>query len=171
VHLTQEQADVIRAIVDVNREYFASLGIDLPDEVVVEGVWRGEPSGLKTALKVWNYREKVAGFPSHWDNTACVFLSPEGYCGLQIYSQDMGMHPWYYKPLTCWLHPINFPEAGGITIYNKGNDPTIHPDYPGFNVVTLCGKSFDDGEPAKVVFEDELKFLGEIVGRDFTAEL
>ena len=169
--LNEEEAEFLQSVADQERDYFASKGIELPEKVVIEGVWRGEPSGLKTAVRQWDYKERLPHFPKHWDNTACVFLNKEGWCGLQMYSNDCGKHKWFAKPLTCWLHPINFPDDGGMTVYGKEDDPTMYDDYPGFNTVTGCGKPDACGAPAYEVLRDELDFLGKIVGRDFYGEI
>lgn len=170
-HVNDEEAAFVQAVADQERDYFESLGLELPEEVIIEGVWRGEPSGKKTALKPWDYRERLPWFPAHWDNTACVFLTREGFCGLQLYSNDCDRHKWFAKPFTCWLHPITFPEDGGMTVYGPEDDPTIYDDYPGFNTVTHCGRPDLNGQPAYEVLRDELDFLGQIVGRDFHTEL
>lgn len=170
-HLNDEEAAFVQAVADQERDYFASKGIELPEQVVIEGTWRGKSSGKKTALKPWNYQERLPNFPQHWDNTACVFLTQEGWCGLQLYSEDCGKHKWFAKPLTCWLHPINFPETGGLTVYGKENDPTVYEDYAGFNTVTECGRPDPCGAPAYETLREELEFLGAIVGRDFYSEI
>jgi len=170
-HINEEEAAFIRSVAKQEKEYFKGIGVELPEEVVINGEWRGEASGLKTALKPWNFNETVEDFPTHWENTACVFLTPEGYCGLQVYSKDCGLHPWWAKPMICWLHPVNFPQDGGIAVYDKESDPTIYEDYPGFNIYTRCGGCHADGDPAYQVLEDELSFLGNIVKRDLNAEI
>ncbi len=170
-HLNDEEAAFVQAVADQEREYFATKGIDLPQTVVIDSVWRGEPCGKKTALKNWDYRERLSDFPEHWDNTACVFLNREGLCGLQMYSNDCGKHKWFAKPFTCWLHPIGFPETGGLTVYDSARDPTCFDNYPGFTTVTLCGRPDACGQPAYETLREELEFLGTIVGRDFYNEI
>lgn len=170
-HVNEEQAQVLQRLAQEEGAYFASIGVVLPETVIVEGHWRGQPSGGKTALKPWGFRALVEGFPAHWEETACVFLTPEGYCGLQALAASKGLHPWYFKPFTCWLHPIVIPEDCGIMIYEESNDPTIYPDYPGFNTVTPCGALAPEGLPAHEVLAPEIAFLGAMLGRDLLGEI
>jgi hypothetical protein len=79
-----------------------------------------------------------------------------------------GKHPWFYKPLTCWLHPINVsPER--ITLYDEKTDPYRFPDYDGYLSRTFCGRTMSLGRPAYEVLRPELEFLGRILGRDFAS--
>lgn len=170
-HLNDEQAEVVRELAKSEREFFASMQIELPEEVVVDGYWRGEPSGLKTAVKQWDNREQVPGYPEHWDNTACVFLNPDGYCGLQALSVERGKHPWFYKPFPCWLHPLAVPEEQPICVWGEDNDPSVYEDYAGFNTVTWCGRTDECGSPAYMTLHYEIEFLGHMLGRNLHAEI
>ena len=81
-----------------------------------------------------------------------------------------GKHPWYYKPFTCWLHPIKLSESG-IRLYDETSDPNKLPNYDGFVVRTFCGRTEAGGRPAVEVLKEELEFLGKLIGRDLIAEV
>ena len=148
---------------------FHETGVTLPSAVITEGVWRDESSGLKTATKPNDFRGKVSGFPDHFDDTSCVFRADDGRCTLQTLGAKTGRHPWFYKPLVCWLHPINVsPER--ITIYDENTDPYRYPDYDGFASRTFCGRTAALGRPAYEVLRAELELLGHILGRDLTSQ-
>jgi hypothetical protein len=102
-----------------------------------------------------------------------VFLTAEGLCSLQLLSKHLGRHPWYYKPVKCWLHPITVEgEVDGIlTLHSTNTDPYRFPGYDGFVSVIFCGRACPEAAPASVVLADELTFLSQIVGRDFLAEV
>ncbi|MES2995549.1 MAG: hypothetical protein V4733_01940 [Verrucomicrobiota bacterium] len=47
-----------------------------------------------------------ADFPAHFSKTRCVFLDAEHRCVLQRLAADEGKHPWFWKPISCWMHPL-----------------------------------------------------------------
>jgi hypothetical protein len=139
--------------------------------VIVEGDWPWKKGGLKTAVRPRAFSRIVQGFPFHFRDTACVFLAPDGRCALQVLSAHLGRHPWYYKPVKCWMHPITIQgEADArLVLHSYETDPFRFPGYDGFVSQIFCGKTCPGGEPASVVGE-ELSFLSQIVGRDFLRE-
>lgn len=44
-------------------------------------------------------------------NGKCVFLDKQGYCTLQKFALQEGLHKWHYKPLYCILFPIAIYEG------------------------------------------------------------
>jgi hypothetical protein len=115
----------------------------------------------RTAVKPRAFHALVPDYPAHFPDTACAFLTPDARCALQVIAEAEGRHPWTYKPLACWLHPISIsPER--IALPDEATDP-----YPGgFATQTHCGRSEPCGVPAREILADELAFLGEILGRD-----
>jgi hypothetical protein len=115
--------------------------VTLPSIVITAGVWRDKSSGLKTATRFTDFRSKVGGFPDHFDDTSCVFRADDGRCSLKTLDTKDSKHPWFHKPLICWLHPINvLPER--ITLFDETTDPFRYPDYDGFASRTFlwsCG--------------------------------
>jgi len=173
VHVSRESADVITHLTQTHKEFFAGLGLDLPDRVIVQGEWQWKRGGLKTAVKPRDFSHTVEGYPAHFQDTACVFLTREGRCALQLLSLHVGRHPWYYKPVKCWLHPITVEgdEEGVLVLHSETSDPYRLPGYDGFVSVIFCGRSRPDGTPASTVLSQELTFLSRIVDRDLLAEI
>jgi hypothetical protein len=116
-------------------------------------------------------------FPAHFPRTRCIFLDAEHRCVLQRISMKRGMHPWHWKPVSCWMHPLILRPAGGgrarpqLTLARPENDPVKKPGYPGFSAYTPCGIEQADGPPAHESLRTELELLGEISGRDVCREI
>lgn len=169
VYVEDEAADVLEALAKQEAGFFASLGLDLPARVIVEGSWRrGLVQGKKTAVVPHSFSHTVPGFPAHFPDTACVFHVADGRCGLQVLSEARGRHKWYYKPIGCWLHPLTTSYGGRrrIGLYDERSDPFRFADYPGFVSATFCGRNASTGSPASQVLREELQLLGQILGRD-----
>jgi hypothetical protein len=169
VYVDRNTADALQQIAQARAVDFQECGVTLPSIVITEGVWRDESSGLKTATRFTDFRSKVGGFPDHFDDTSCVFRADDGRCSLQTLGAKDSKHPWFYKPLICWLHPINVsPER--ITLFDETTDPFRYPDYDGFASRTFCGRAAPLGRPTYEVLRPELEFLGRILGRDLTSQ-
>lgn len=185
--VNEETAEVIQKLVAEEAEFFKSLGLDLPEEVIIDfdeyedfpvdkWEWKGLGSIKKTAIKEREFSRLVNDYPQHFKNTSCVFLLDDSRCGLQELSKAKGLHPWYYKPLVCWLFPIyiapgeNQPE---IFLPSPETEPWYLPDedYAGFFTQVLCGKHAECGKLGYILLQEELKFLSEIVGRNFLQEI
>ncbi len=162
-YLSSEEANVIRELAETHREDFAELGIELPEQAVVYGKWRDVASGPKTATRPAPMREWVDDYPQHFPETNCVFLHPEtAYCGLQMLAQKQGKPKWYYKPGTCWMHPLSIVKGEGnkprLTLHSPESDPQRYSDYDGFVCRTHCGRpcSTGDAKPAREVLAEEI---------------
>lgn len=135
--------------------------------------WRESRDGrVKTATV--GADEVAEDFPAHFPRTRCVFLDEEDRCLLQRLAVDRGRHPWWWKPVSCWMHPLLLRSHGGrplLTLARPGSDPAAAPDYPGFGSFTPCGMPCDGGEPAWQALRGELELLGRIGGRDLLSEL
>jgi hypothetical protein len=175
VYLGPEEAEVLRGVVAEARGEIEAMGLKLPSLVVVYGSWRDITSGPKTAVRHVPRHGVVEDYPAHFPETACVFLLEDARCALQSLAMQRSLPPWFYKPLTCWMHPLAFDgiEDGGpvLTLHHEENDPQRFPDYDGFACRTPCGKTCAGGEPAWKVLEDELRYLGEVGGRDLVGEI
>jgi len=175
VYLGPEEATVLREVVAEAREDFAEMGIVLPSRAVVYGTWRETTAGPKTAVRGVPRHGFVAEYPAHFPETACVFLLADFRCALQVLATERGLPPWFYKPLTCWMHPLALDgvEEGSpvLVLHDETNDPQRFPDYDGFVCRTPCGQSCEGGAPAWKVLEEELRFLGDLGGRDLIAEI
>lgn len=172
VYVSGGSAAVIRSVAERHAGFFAGLGLELPERVIVEGQWRGKV-GLKTAVRPRDFPATVEGYPAHFEDTACVFLTQEGRCALQLLSEHEGRHPWYYKPVKCWLHPITLEGDGPsvLMLHSQETDPYRLPGYDGFVSTIFCGRTCPGGAPASRVLAEELLFLSRIVGRDLMAEV
>ncbi len=175
VYVSSEEAEVIR---NLDRTELAAVGADeLPDKWIVYGNWRGLASGPKTATRPAPMRQWVPDYPAHFAETNCIFLLPDARCALQALAMEQGKHPWYYKPFTCWIHPLSFASnADGkplLTLFDEQDDPHQFPDYDGFVSRTHCGRTCAEADavPAHVALRGELEALGEIGGRDLMAEI
>jgi hypothetical protein len=171
-YLDENTAEVIQKLAVEREADFRKMGLELPDQIIVEDRWC--PSSLvtnqKTALKDYPFASIVGGYPAHFRQTACVFLLDDGRCGLQVLSEWDGKHPWYYKPLLCWLHPITLTPAS-ISVHDELTDPFIFPWYDGFDIRTFCGRTCSEGAAAIDVLKDELTFLERILNRNLTREI
>lgn len=172
VYVAPEAAAVIERVARAHAEFFAGLHLTLPDRVIVEGDWPWKMGGLKTAVACRPFSKTVAGFPLHFADTACVFLTADGRCALQLLSVHLGRHPWHFKPVKCWMHPITLEgEARAVLLlHDERTDPYRLPGYDGFVSRIFCGRTCPEGAPASAVLADELTFLSRIVGRDLLTE-
>ena len=111
---------LIHRLVKKYPEHFPQL----PENYIADGEWEGN-TGRKTATRPFDYRNK----PEHFANTRCVFSEADGKCGLQTLAVKAGKHKWAYKPMGCWLFPL---EADGGKLIapprNRRDDPTISAD-------------------------------------------
>jgi hypothetical protein len=171
VYVSRESAGAIERVAREHARFFTGLGLRLPERVIVEGTWSWKAGGLKTAVAPRAFSKLVKGFPSHFNDTACVFLAEDGRCSLQALSIQLGQHPWYYKPVKCWMHPITLDgEPPVLRLHNDRTDPYRFAGYDGFVTQIFCGKTCPGGAPASAVLADELTFLSRIVGRDLLRE-
>jgi hypothetical protein len=172
VYVSPESAAIIARVAKEHAPFFAALHLAIPDRVIVEGDWPWKTGGLKTAVTHRPFSKTVEGFPPHFTDTACVFLTGDGRCALQLLSVQCGRHPWHYKPVKCWLHPITLEGEGPavLLLHSERTDPYRVPGYDGFVSRIFCGRTCPGGKPASVVLADELTFLSRIVGRELLRE-
>ena len=163
VYVNEEEEEVIGSVWRKNREFFSSTGVSCESEPIIETEWNGK-KGRKTLVKSRVLSQIVDNFPTHFNNTACVFLTTEGYCSLQLLGVMQGKHKWYYKPLTCSLHPIF------VSLLNKRvflptdeTDPHNSEGYPGYTSKTRCGKICSEGPLATESLAEELQYLKDIL--------
>jgi hypothetical protein len=166
IYVEPETAAVLQELADTEAPFFRALGVALPAKVIVHGSWKGRVTGLKTAVAPRAFSAAVADFPKHFSDTACVFLAPDGRCGLQVLAEARGRHKWYYKPFGCWLHPITTVYGGRsqLGLEDARSDPFRLTDYAGFVSATFCGREVAQGEAAATVLGEELDFLAQILG-------
>lgn len=172
VYLSEEEFQKLEQLVAQKHSKLHAYGLHL-EEGAFEIVRNG--TRQKTKARQVSVDELADDFPEHFSRTRCVFLDAESRCGLQRLAVDEGKHPWFYKPLTCWIHPLVIQsERGGrhvITLVNQDNDPQKKEGYPGYASCTHCGRAEEDGQRACKVLAQEIEHLGALAGRDFLAEL
>lgn len=160
--LSEDEAAMINEQVATNPQLFP-VAKELPFIARREGT-------LKTSTQPARTNELAYAFPSHFPQTRCVFLDEEHKCTLQLHSMTSGQHPWFYKPLACWMHPILLSSPASnerpcLTVLGPDEDEAR------FASCTPCGRIEESGPPAKITLEAELKALSQIADRDFLAEL
>lgn len=161
VYLNPEVAAVVRTLERRHAAFFAGVGLDTSAPLTVEEPEADGPPSVRTARRPKPFHDLVPDYPFHFPDTACAFLTPDARCGLQLLATHEGRHPWHYKPLACWLHPISLAPAG-IRLHDRASDP-----YPGgFTTATHCGRTAAGGRAAREVLGEELAYLGAMLGRE-----
>jgi hypothetical protein len=174
VYLDTDEAETIRNLTNTKREFFEKLGLNLPEQTVIYGKWREESAGPKTATRAEAMSEKTADYPAHFADTQCVLMLDDRRCSLQVLAESEGLHRWYYKPFTCWLHPLSIggsQSQSEITLHDRESDPHNFPDYDGFVSRTPCGQIRECGQPAWQVLDEEFAMLEQISGRNLRHEI
>ncbi|MEQ8819842.1 MAG: hypothetical protein RLY93_06325 [Sumerlaeia bacterium] len=170
VCLDEDEERYIAAVVRAHPKHFEEVGVT-PENAFEDALFL-DVETRKTATKPCTYKKRV-GFPEHFEKASCVFRHKDGRCSLQGLAMEHGEHPWAYKPMSCWLHPISL-ERDGRTIIWLPRIETDHlreEGYPGYAPYTHCGRECAGGVPAYKALKDELKTLGAIVGRDVYGEI
>jgi hypothetical protein len=171
VCLDEDEERYVGAILDAHPLHFKEL--KLTRENAFEDACFLGVDTRKTTTRKHKYPPHV-GFPKHFAKTSCAFRFDDGRCSLQALAMEHGEHPWAYKPLSCWLHPISLERDDKTIVWlpTVGNDPLVEDGYPGYAPHTHCGRACTDGgRPAYEVLREELETLGSIVGRDYIAEI
>jgi hypothetical protein len=168
VYLDTEEREVIGSVIEGNREPLASYGWNEPTIFERQsGRWKS------VTLPDPGHAPE---FPSHFPQTRCVFLDRGHRCVLQRLAMDQGKHPWFWKPISCWMHPLileskKSKERPILTLATPENDPASGENYPGFSSYTPCGTVCPKATAARLSLSAELALLGEIGRRDILAEL
>jgi hypothetical protein len=169
VYLSDEEAVVVAGQVDEKSDLLANYGWH-------RSSWMETRDGrTKTRTIEAGEGGLATDFPAHFPRTRCVFLDEEHRCVLQRLAVDEGRHPWWWKPVSCWLHPLLLRHAADgrplLTLARPEGDPAAREGYPGFGSHTPCGMERADGIPAWQALRGELELLGRIGGRDLVTEL
>lgn len=152
--LAEEEALIHKAVAE-NPSHFSHL----PKKYIADAVW-GEHQGRKTATRVYKYKSK----PAHFANTRCSFTEKDGKCSLQTLAVAEGKHKWHYKPMGCWLFPLESDEKGLVAPpRTRREDPNnLGKDYPGFASVTPCGTHSAKGKVWWIALKEEVKHYREV---------
>ncbi len=167
VYVDEDTGRVLKTLAVERAADFREMGLELPGEILEKDRWR--PSSLvsdyRTAVKPFPFAAIVDRYPAHFRQTACIFLIEDGRCGLQVLAEEDGLHPWFYKPIPCWLHPIAISESG-VTVHDEVTDPFRFPWYDGYVARTFCGRTCPEGVAAADLLQDELTLLRRILSGD-----
>ena len=169
VFLETEEREVIANVIVTRSDRLAAYGWEAPEifQQMEDGRWKSVTLPEDSPAR---------SFPAHFPKTRCVFLDSGHRCVLQRLAMDEGRHPWFWKPVSCWMHPLLLKPGrhGGrpeLTLATPENDPAVQPGYPGFSAFTPCGMSCKNGPPARQTLAAELELLGNLAGRNVSGEL
>lgn len=154
VYLLPAEEEFLRELV----ERVPALRAGLPEDFIVDGYWNGEPMGRKTATRPHEYRS--ADYPAHFARTRCVFADAQGLCELEKLARSNDMHPWSFKPTTCWMFPLQ-DDAGepAEPVRDAADDPYATPEYPGYASCVSCGRHDPQGRPWRETLQQEIEYL------------
>jgi len=175
VCLSPEEMAALQALLTRHEAQFHAYGLALSAATAFEE--RPHGGGWKTATRAASPAELAADFPAHFPRTRCVFLDNEHRCAWQRLAVDEGQPSWFFKPITCWMHPVSLQSGTHadprptLTLHVAAHDPQRTEKYPGFASCTQCGRADAAGNPAVAVLHAELQQLAAIADRDFVAEL
>jgi hypothetical protein len=169
----QEEADTIRELFTKHTEFFKSQGIptELPPLVTEKDEETGEET-LSTGIRDCTYPEGM--LPAHWPATSCIFKRNDGACTLQVLSVEQGKPSWWFKPLACWMFPLELEHDGKphIHVAHHSTDEYIDEEYAGFTGYTKCGAECpSDGKPAYEVLKYEIAQMSKMLDRDLMSEI
>jgi hypothetical protein len=132
----------------------------LPEEFIVDGYWGGAFFGRKTATRGHDYRSP--DYPAHFSRTRCVFADARGYCELEKLARSNDMHPWSFKPTTCWMFPLQDDDDEPAAPVSGPNDDPYHTEeYPGYATCVPCGRHDARGRPWREALREEIEYLAE----------
>ncbi len=169
VTLHGDELNVIRQLLEQERSFFQQQQINFDQDFIEpDQFWGGE---IKIASRPYHYSSGVQ--PAHFNATRCWFSHLEtATCSLQNLAIRDGLHPWRYKPLECWIHPIclGTPQQLRIAIPNEMTDLFIRRG-AGYTHYTPCGRACDDGTVGYKLFAAELALLSQVLDRDLLSEI
>ncbi|MGQ8363979.1 DUF3109 family protein [Glaciecola sp. 1036] len=157
VYVTDAEVKSITAYVEKFPQYFEHL----PQEFIVKGDWEGF-SGDKTAVREHQY--KSPDFPSHFNQTRCVFALTDGACSLHKLALDEDLMVSDVKPKSCSLFPIRKKgnKAKKPLSLGERDETALGIQYPGFASYVPCSQNRKDGRHWQLTLQDEIIFLAKL---------
>jgi hypothetical protein len=154
VYLQDDEEVTIVQFVEQNKELFTHL----PEDYIVNGNWKDLVSGRKTAVRSHKYFND--NFPSHFEQTRCVFALNTGECSLQRVATDLNLHPWKVKPKTCWSFPnlSENPVPLAPPTIDESDPYAVDASYPGYVKFVSCGQARLEGDPWFKVCKQEILY-------------
>jgi hypothetical protein len=171
----EEEHQTIRRVVAENPDFFREQKLDLNDKNLFDEEVDEETGEieLSTNTRAFKYNKPEVR-PAHFPETSCSFRRQDGACTLQLLGVKEGKPGWWYKPLACWLFPIELEHGNKpfIHVAHASTDEYVDDEYPGFVGFTKCGAECKStGKPAYQVLEHEIAQLSELLGRDLLSEI
>jgi hypothetical protein len=164
--LDAEEARVLGALAVREAPAFERMGLR-PDRLVALTELGGVGhTGVRTRQDDEQPADRSLGLPA----TTCAAMLSDGRCAFQTLSVEQGRHPWFWKPMVCWLHPI-VAEPAGIRLLSAGVSRDRAWREGTFASVTPCSLAGKHAAPAARTLAPELDVLGAMIGRDLRAEL
>ncbi len=133
-----------------------------------DGIMVDEDGKIRSKTRPASAAQVARDFPAHFPRTRCVFLDEAHRCRWQLRAVEEGRPAWYYKPISCWLHPLLIAKRGGravLTLRSREQDEARFASH------TPCGRASDAAAPARESLAMELEMLSELSGRNFYGEL
>lgn len=142
------------------RRFIKKHGNEFPGRVndyFMTSSWMSIEHERKTAVVECQYPED---FPSHFNQTKCIFEDENGLCRLQCVATREGLHPWAIKPKACWLFPMDIKNKMVSPPPCKGGKDRDYVDesYPGYITFLHCGKDCEEGTSWVTVFKQEILY-------------
>ena len=169
-----EEPETITRLVKENPDFFKKQGLDLLPENIFDKEVDEETGEVELSTNTRDTTYSLGKLPEHFPSTTCVFKRNDGACTLQVLSVEQGKPSWWYKPLACWLYPIELEHDGKpfISVAHESTDEYVDDEYPGFVGFTPCGKECKSGgKPAYQVLKGEIEKLSQLIGRDLLSEI
>jgi hypothetical protein len=130
----------------------------LPERYIVDGYWNGAYFGRKTATRPHEYRHPQ--YPAHFTRTRCVFADDQARCELEKLARANGLHPWSFKPTTCWMFPLQDEDGEpAAPVCSATEDPFHTEEYPGYATWVPCGRHDAEGLPWREALQMEIAYL------------
>lgn len=163
VFLETPEVTALTALCSEHRDFLHEVGITLTPEQLFEFVGDRGSRRVKTRLRTFDYRPS-ANLPKHFTATACVFRLEDGRCSLQCLAMHLGYEPWYFKPMGCWMHPLEL-KLGIVPRISVAGGGLSR-----FAGCTQCGLRQSEGTTGYQVFGDELAALSRVLDQDLLPE-
>ena len=121
VFLEAPEVGVVERLVREEGDHFKHWGIELDGGAFEQERKSSGCFQTKTATRSFDYGAQ-AELPTHFASTACVFRCSDGRCSLQRLSVELGYDSWQFKPMGCWMHPLELNLEGepSLSVSSRG---------------------------------------------------
>lgn len=161
VYVSKKEEENITSFIAENPTMFEGI----PSVITEESAWENMISGRKTLTK--HYKSKNPQYPAHFNDTMCIFARGDGACMLQKAATALELHPWKFKPMSCWMFPLDVGPDDKILPppASLEEDPNYIPGkYDGYVSALPCGQFDPNGKLWTDVYYNEIEFYDHICG-------